>query len=681
MNQLRDAYHRLSFRARLLALLVMVSLIQGGVAAYTFFQLQAKPAQQRVAAQLDASLRGAAPVIDGELQLSNERLKQLIADPALQQAAETGNWAVAEQLLNTNSDDTRVAYITNAKGDVVAGTRPDVPLVDDKASTSSQLLRGAELLGTVHVPVVIDDTFVKDRLRPYAVSGVSVFVADAEHMMGDRGAVRRPAELADGLITTKLGSTDSTALVQPLLDGKLKVIASMPTSRVAAAASEGRSSLWGFISLLLVLMIGVSFIITRAVGDALRRFAAIARDLANGELGRRIPVTGTDEIATLGNSFNDMAENLQERIESLEVARIKMRRQVDLFGEALANATAIDEMLQSVCALAMESTGGTHARFWIVDADGHFEHAACIGLRPGDADPCGLEKAVTVRNESVRNDGSPSWLVVPARAADHTIIGMLTLVSTTAPFTADAALIAERIAVQAAVAIDNARLHEQLRLQATRDGLTGLPNHRSLQDELTRQMQVAYDGGMPLGVALLDIDNFKRVNDTYGHQIGDEAIKALGSVLDNGIGGMGMAARYGGEEFVVLMPGCDADAACRIADRLREDVTRIEIPLEDGGMLKFTASFGVANVDQQRERVDNTEILHQADTGLYNAKRSGKNRVVLAGPDTTVIEMSEAEKAKLIAREKGDLAAEQAAAAQLEHPAAAAQADPFDLAA
>jgi diguanylate cyclase (GGDEF)-like protein len=185
---------------------------------------------------------------------------------------------------------------------------------------------------------------------------------------------------------------------------------------------------------------------------------------------------------------------------------------------------------------------------------------------------------------------------------------------------------------------------------------------------------------------MLDIDNFKRVNDTYGHPIGDEAIKAIGRTLAHGIGGMGMVGRFGGEEFVVIMPGCDADAAFRIADRLREDITHIEVPLDDGGILRVTSSFGVANVHQQHagSRVDNAEILHQADVGMYNYKRSGKNCVTLAGPDTTVIEMSAAEKAKLEARERGDVAAEMEAAASLESNQAqpeAAPYDPFDLAA
>jgi diguanylate cyclase (GGDEF)-like protein len=743
MDRILDRYHGISFRGRLLLLLVVVSLIQASVAAYTFFELQSRPAEQRVQAQLNAALRGIAPVVDAELSRSAERLADLHADPALQSALESDDVATVESIIGASAssdatsdadlladptataaaagtdstldasgtdaaaatgstdlaDDTDVTseapkldtsaptvFITDGDGQVIAGTKPDGVLIEQDGLNTSRLMRGSEVLATIHVPVVVDRAFLTERVGAYVPKGVDVFVADESSVMTNAGASaeaqQRPNDLREGLHDVELGGAKQLALTQPLLDGSVLVGASIPAKQAASIKREGISSLGGFIFLLAVMLVGVSWFITRAVGDALRKFADIAKELAGGQLGRRIPVTGEDEIAVLSSSFNEMAENLQDRIESLVAARASMRRQVDLFGEALANATDIGEMLQAVCSLAMESTSATHARFWTLDSEGHYEHAACIGLRPNDTEPCGLEKAVPVRNASVRGDGTPNWLVVPARMRDGQIVGLLTLVSTAAAFEDDDVRIAERIAVQAAVAIDNARMHEQLRLQATRDGLTGLPNHRSLQDELTKRLAEAYSTGMPLGVAMLDIDNFKRVNDTYGHPVGDEAIKAIGRTLAHGIGGMGMVGRFGGEEFVVIMPGCDADASWRIADRLREDITRIEIPLEDGGILKVTSSFGVANVDQQHEgvRVENAEILHQADVGMYNSKRSGKNCVTLAGPDTTVIEMSEAEKAKLEARERGDIAAEQAAAASLESNPPA-EYDPFDLAA
>ena len=660
MQRLRSTYNAISFRGRLLLLLIAVSLVQAAVAGWTFNTLQSKPIDEQFASRLDGSLRAVAPVMDAEFQNSARRVRALLENDALITGVEAKDVAALNELLaaegaasSKDGQQGAAAYLTDADGKLLAGDRPESPMVTKENLTSYGITRGAELLATLHVPVVLDETFMQKRLGGYVNKGVDLFITVGDSIVTEDSTYPRPRRLTEGPGELSYGDAERYSLVQPLLDGEILIGATVPKSVVSAKKRESFSSLMGFLAALALLMLLVSYVVTRAVGDALKKFAEVARRLASGELNRRIPVTGTDEVAVLAESFNDMAENLELRIGNLIEARAKMRRQVDLFGEALANATDVDEMLTAVCGLAMESTVATHARFWVLDEDGHYEHAACIGLRPNDTEPCPLEKAVTTKAQAVRSDTSPHWLVVPARAGD-TIVGLLTLVSTNEPFSDDDVHIAGRVGVQAAVAIDNARMHEQLKMQATRDGLTGLPNHRSLQDQLRSDLKEAYAKGMPLGVALMDIDNFKRINDTYGHPVGDEAIKALGKVLEHSIGEMGMAARYGGEEFVVLMPGCDSDASVRIADRIREDITRIEVPLEDGGILTFTASFGVANVDRNPAGVENAELLGQADVGLYNAKRSGKNKVCVAGPETTVIEMSDAEKARLAARERGD---------------------------
>lgn len=700
MGFIRDTYRSISFRGRLLLLLVVISAVQAGIAAYTFNQLRAQPVDDRVRAQLNSNLRAAAPVMDAESERVRAKLEQLRGDTDLAAAVDADDRSSMEQIIgatasasggtdeagssvevdslgadamastgDATADDGAAgdqvrAYMTSPTGEIIAGERPDGVLVEQEGLTSTKLVRDSDgaLMAVVHVPIVLDEKFMKDRMGGYIHGkGMKVFVTDGKHMVSSSGTFAAPRHVTEGLHTITVRGTSVLSMSQRLLDGDVRIVSTIPTSVIAVQKRRSVSSLVGFIFVLFTLTVFESFMITRSVGDALRVFARNARQLADGDLTQRIPVTGHDEVADLSSSFNEMASNLEERIEHLTEARVRMRRQVDLFGEALANTTAVNEMLQAVCALAIESTSATHSRFWLFDeTEGNFTHAACIGLRPGDTEPCGLERAVAVRNAAVRSEGEPWWLIVPARTGDR-IIGLLTLVSTMESFDTEDVRLAERLAIQAAVAIDNARMHEQLKLQATRDGLTGLPNHRALQDALHDMLDEAQRRNMPLGVALLDIDNFKRINDMYGHHVGDEAIKSLGKVLEHGIGGMGMAARYGGEEFVVLMPGCDAGAACRIADRIREDVSFIEVPLEDGGVLTFTASIGVANVDQNQRIVDNAALLQQADTGLYNAKRTGKNRVMLAGPDTVVVEMGAAEKAALEARERGETSFGQAA--------------------
>lgn len=668
MNAFTYIYSRISFRGRLLLLLVVASTLQAGVAAYTFNQLRAQPVNEQVNATLSGNFRAAAPVVLRQLERASGRLAELGTNAQLATAVRDNDRATIERLIAPRVSGAKktsnepAVYVTGPTGDVIAGARPEGLLVDIPKVTSTNLVRNTDgaLLGTVHVPIVIDPAFVKDDLGAFVKSGPNrelVFYTDGKQMVDGRGVHVAPAHVLGPRSRAHeltLDGVKYVAINGPVLDSDVSLVSAIPSSVITSKKQDSLSKLVGFIVVLFVLTIFESYVITQSVGDALRVFAGNARRVADGDLKRRIPVTGNDEVADLSVSFNEMAHNLELRIENLTEARAKLRRQVDLFGEALANSTSVSEMLEAVCALAIESTTGTLARFWLFDANaGDFRHAACIGLRPTDREPCGLERAVTVRNAAMVSDSEPYWLVVPARTGDR-ITGLLTIVSLDEPFPADDIRLAERMGMQASVAIENARMHEELKLQATRDGLTGLPNHRSLQDELNTMREEAFARSIPLGVALLDIDNFKRINDTYGHPIGDEAIKALARVLKQGVGEVGMAARYGGEEFVVLMPGCDAETSCRIADRLREDITHIEVPLEDGGILKFTASFGIANVDQNHEQVDNAALLHQADVGLYNAKRTGKNKVSLAGPDTVTVEMGAAELAALAARERGE---------------------------
>jgi diguanylate cyclase (GGDEF)-like protein len=164
--------------------------------------------------------------------------------------------------------------------------------------------------------------------------------------------------------------------------------------------------------------------------------------------------------------------------------------------------------------------------------------------------------------------------------------------------------------------------------QASTDSLTGLANRRMLDEELALEWRRAHRIGDSLALVLLDLDDFKQVNDTYGHQAGDAVLRKIGELLSSGVRQVDLAARYGGEEFVVLAPESDVSGAERLAKRLRTAVARTRFELRDGTQLKVTASFGVAAKGALESAED---LLAVADDALYEAKRSGKNRVVVAG--------------------------------------------------
>jgi diguanylate cyclase (GGDEF)-like protein len=164
---------------------------------------------------------------------------------------------------------------------------------------------------------------------------------------------------------------------------------------------------------------------------------------------------------------------------------------------------------------------------------------------------------------------------------------------------------------------------------ANEDDLTGLKNRRAWMDEAQQQLQLAKRLKTPLSVLVLDVDHFKKVNDTHGHPAGDAVLRGLGQLLSLCLRVTDIPGRLGGEEFAVLAPGTDAKGALQIAETLRNAIAQERI--EDAGLsLQVTASIGVASMPAGLPDVDLDDLMRAADQALYSAKQSGRNRVVAA---------------------------------------------------
>ena len=192
-------------------------------------------------------------------------------------------------------------------------------------------------------------------------------------------------------------------------------------------------------------------------------------------------------------------------------------------------------------------------------------------------------------------------------------------------FTDETRKLAEWLASQAAIALENARLHEIVQRQAITDELTGLVNRRRFLAALEAEIVRATRLGGALSVVLADLDDFKRVNDRFGHPAGDVVLLAFAELIRAHVREVDVAGRLGGEEFSILLPETDLLGAAAGAERLRYALA--ERPLElEGRTLEVTASFGVAQLAPGQSA---DELLQAADTALYRAKEQGKNRVSL----------------------------------------------------
>jgi len=175
---------------------------------------------------------------------------------------------------------------------------------------------------------------------------------------------------------------------------------------------------------------------------------------------------------------------------------------------------------------------------------------------------------------------------------------------------------------------DRLRHNVQLSLEmAITDQLTGLHNRRYMSRHLDTLLSSAKKNGRPLAYVIMDIDFFKQVNDTHGHDIGDEVLKEFASRISANVRGIDLACRYGGEEFVVVMPDTDTSFAYSIAERLRQSIETTPVKISRApGSLNITISIGIAKLESEADTAE--QLLHRADQALYRAKRSGRNKVV-----------------------------------------------------
>lgn len=179
---------------------------------------------------------------------------------------------------------------------------------------------------------------------------------------------------------------------------------------------------------------------------------------------------------------------------------------------------------------------------------------------------------------------------------------------------------------QASSSLANAQFHSEIERMAITDGLTGLFNHRNFHEKLADEFRRLERFSEPLSLLLIDIDFFKKVNDTHGHPAGDEVLRSVAAIIKETIRNIDIPARYGGEEFAALLLGTNHEGALRMAERLRESITE-KIFSIDGKDLRLTVSIGAAT--SPYDTGNKEELIEKADQALYYAKRNGRNRCVL----------------------------------------------------
>ena len=335
-------------------------------------------------------------------------------------------------------------------------------------------------------------------------------------------------------------------------------------------------------------------------------------------LNRRLEST----VAELqrGALANEMAHLLQAARVTEEIYSIVGRYAPRLFPRTPGTLCILNASKNSIEVVASWGTG--------TERESIFSPDECWALRDGRPhlvrDPqSGLMCA------HVNHDGQSAELCVPMMA-QYEALGILHLssrLSDSQPeaFTDSEVRLVHAVAQEIALPLANVKMRELLREQALHDPLTGLYNRRYLQEALDREVRRAVRKQTPVGLIMLDVDNFKKLNDTLGHTAGDALLRAIATLLQTRVRAADVLCRYGGDEFAIVMPEASLEDTMKRAEELRQGATRLTIEMSGRIVDGVTISLGAAAFPHHGSNLD--ALIKEADSALYAAKKAGRNQV------------------------------------------------------
>ena len=482
--------------------------------------------------------------------------------------------------------------------------------------------------------VTVSELSTAQYVRQLSTPGVGIVVRQGARTLGSTQGDEPGGRLPSGGSVT-IGGTRYRAVTQSFAGfGGPRVNVTVLSDLSATASSVGASRLVAavFIAGFLLLAFSFSVLASRALQGQLGRFLEAARRLGGGDFSSPITTKGNDEFAALGEEFNSMSVQLSRRLDELREERARLRESIHRIGQTFASNLDRPALLDLALRTAIDAV---HANCGRLSVRSTLEDPLVESDRVGSLE--GLEERLYAAERAALQNGGvgestteeitvASVAIGPIDGGAH---GLITVVRRGRPFTDDQRDVLRSLASQATLALENVELHFQVRRQAVTDELTGLSNHGHFQDLLSAEIERVHRYHHQVGLIMLDIDDFKSINDTYGHQQGDVVLKHVAHVLRESSRDADAPARYGGEEMALILPHTDIDGSYTIAERVRAAIEALRIPLLDRqGMLQITASVGVAACDGGSKDA----LITQADGAMYAAKRQGKNRAVRSAP-------------------------------------------------
>jgi diguanylate cyclase (GGDEF)-like protein len=643
----------MSFRSRLLLFFTIIVIVPMAAVALVLFSITSQSELGKADARIAEGLKVAFAVYRDNRTKALPALKDVVRDPSLRRALARHDNAAAgralQRLVRQPPVTAVVLYDNSRRAVASAGQTP--PVAPAVAAPTDD--RGRQL-GTLSVSITSATSYTR-AVQSLTDLGVRLYGGE-RRLASTLRESGPPGPPKSGKV--EIGGTSYRGRFEQLQES-----VGPPTSVGVFTESQGIAASIGqsrvLIGLILLGFLGLALIssifIVRALQGQIEQFLRAARRLAKGDFSQPVPTHGEDEFAALGTEFNNMSEELAAKIAEVESKRKELEETIRRVGDAFAAGLDRQGLLELAVRTAVEACDADAGRAVPIDRKKmHRVHVGSSERRLLDVLEGAERNAFAIRDDNIAvllanlepgtHDQPPEQhrptpatrddvhaLAGPLRArvgasSDIDYVGVISIVRAGHDFTETERDLFSYLVGQAAVSIENANLHETVQRQAVTDELTGLFNLRHFHDSLDGEIERSRRFNSPVGLAMLDIDDFKAVNDTYGHQQGDLVLLEVARCLRSLSRDIDEPARYGGEELAVILPQTDLGGAELLAERMRATIEGLTVKRLDGhGALRVTASFGVASLPTSA--TDKESLIAAADAALYRAKRAGKNRV------------------------------------------------------
>lgn len=618
----------MSFRGRLTVFVLLVVLVPMLAVGFALSRLVASGERGKADVRLATSRQVAANLAEAARRDAAGTAAWIAQDPVLLRALGDGNRRRARAVLRrwlAKTASSRIVVRRSGRPLAEVGSPDGVFPAVRPLVTADGVPRG-----DLRIAVAAGPTFARNVAR---VTGRPSLVTIDGQVVGaavDGVGVGRLIGAYEELAADGVGYRADGFSAAGFDGATTRVLVLEPKSVLAAAQRRGRVLIAAVLGGFLLTMLAGALLVAHSLQRQIARVLEAARRIGGGDYSARVPTDGRDDFAALGEEFNKMVTRLEGRETDLLVERERLRVALLRIGDAVGASLDRDALLEVVVAAAREGVGADTGRVSVCPPGGSWR----VVVRSGE-EGLGEDALRTVEHRAARtahaaeaHDGMRHALARPLKDSQGSVVALISIARAGSGFTTSERKLFSHLAGQAARSMSNVESHRAATAQALTDPLTGLANRRAFGERLALEVdRVSRFPDQALSLLILDIDDFKLVNDTLGHQVGDEVLREVAKVLRHRARDVDLPVRYGGEELALIVPGADLDGAVRVAERVRERVASLAIPArgELGGAVRITLSVGVAQLGPGT--ADAASLVAAADGALYRAKRAGKNRV------------------------------------------------------